>query len=122
MQLTRQSWFVLAVSIFYALCTAGVLASGLVDAIDKGISLGTVAYALLLVVCAGFCWFVAVCIRRRQPAKKSNLIAMTGFTVLYSIDVVISDLAMSLLIFPACMFVFLVVVPSQQKWLARGEK
>lgn len=118
MRVTRQSWFVLAVSVFYALCTAGVTATGLVDAIDRGASAVVMVDAALLVAVAVICGFVAATIRKPGFAKKTNLVAIVGFTAVYVAGVFVAGSALSLLIFPACMVVFLLFIQSQQEWLA----
>lgn len=120
--MTKQLWFVLVFSVLFGACTAGVAGQILIDAIGDGKSAGVAIAVILLVLTAIVCGYVALGIRERQSPVHLSSVAGIGFTVLYVIGAFVAHQRVGVLLFPACMFVLMVLVPSQRRWLAQGEQ
>ncbi|MGN0094576.1 MAG: hypothetical protein ACI38U_00765 [Corynebacterium sp.] len=119
--MTPQSWFVLAVAVFYGACTAGTAATGLVDGIH-GSTVQLVSCIILLIATACVCGVLVDRFRQKKPAKATNQLMVTAFTVIDVLAVLVSGFALSMLILPVCMFVFLALLPSQQEWLGKEKQ
>ncbi|WIM68702.1 hypothetical protein QP027_04770 [Corynebacterium breve] len=112
--------FTFGLSVFYALSTATNAANQLVESINTNTT-QLVINSLLLILVAIVATVIVAMFRRKRSPVELNRVSIVSFTVIFVAVVLLNKLSLSMLIFPACMFVGFVVVPSYQEWLKQSE-
>lgn len=108
--------FASLLTVFYAICTAMTVGSQLVENINENTAKVIINSLLLVLVAAVSIILVAMFQRKRSPVE-FNRVSILSFTAIYVIAVLVSGLPLATLLFPACMFVGFIAVPSYQNWL-----
>ncbi|OFT91599.1 hypothetical protein [Corynebacterium sp. HMSC28B08] len=114
--MSKKYAFTLALSAFYAICTAMTAGTQLVESITTNKGRLVINILLLIAVFIVSTVLVAMFQRKRAPVEL-NSVAIVCFTVIYTVVILLSELPLTMLLFPACMFAAFIAVPSYQKWL-----